>query len=1060
MKFRTLLFVLSAASLAACAYIALPQPVKVSDYSPRNAQQFTSHAASYLDAVPYYKLLRGNMETGEFEPQDWITTNNAVAEYDRSTAGMRDQELAWHEMGPDNVGGRTRAILALDDNSTVFAGSVSGGLWKSTNAANTWSKVESFPSCPIGSIDQTGNGYIYVGTGCVFESGTSGDGGSGFIGNGLYYSMDGGTSWQIVPGTETSPLNTGDDWIFFNELAADPNNPNRIWFAAKAGVGYWEPGMSEPEMNLSGLTTSQGQDIVWAPDGSYLLVGAGSAKLYRSSDGGNSFSLVSGAIPNSSGRIRIAISPVDPNYCYVAYSTNGGSMGGAYVSSDAGLTWTLIWPAENDAPQYDPFGDNNQGYYDLALVANPFNAGLCMLGGVTLWKAGAITQPEEIGAFVHVDHHTFEMAPDGTVYLGNDGGIYKTLDGGVNWIACNKNYNVTQYYGIAHSSGYPVIGGAQDNGTTIIPGLSNPFVPVITDQQAIAIYSGDGFDCELSQVSTGQIAAFVCSQFGNIGRFDQNGSGGPFYDNDILNLIDPNVGEIGPFYTVFRLFEDTEDQDSQQYVILVNNEDYDITDTTLTLLTKNLGIPFSYTLEDGDVLHFWEELIRPEVTTTEPILVDPDYFWLDPQPLLGTSEECDTIQVGTETVIDQITPITQTIYWEDSLFYNDEWIYIMDSTIVVLDYDTTYEEVPVYEIDNCITYYHYGADTLENVHERRLVLDTYTSMFVTGFYGSDGIWLTREALNLNTTPDWWKLGNAPSTGIRTFEFSADGDHLFYSSWGGQLVRVSGLDDLWSEDDVDNLSITTLIPNAGGVVTSIASDPNDPNHMVITIGGYGSSTAGKVRETFNALAATPTWSSIWQFSQPEMSRMPCYASVINVMDDSGASIAVGTEFGVFYTDNGGDTWTHCLAAAPGSIGTVGNCPVFELRQQIIDGKRFMDSDNWGSIYAGSHGRGIFRSDDFLSNSITESDPTPATIQLLVYPNPTASEAYLNLELGSASKVVVNVYNVQGTLVRTIDKGRMTTGEHKISLEAEYLAKGNYIVHVNAGTASGVSKFVKL
>ena len=53
---------------------------------------------------------------------------------------------SWVERGPTNVGGRTRAVMFDPNdptNETVFAGGVSGGVWKNTNISNansTWVK--------------------------------------------------------------------------------------------------------------------------------------------------------------------------------------------------------------------------------------------------------------------------------------------------------------------------------------------------------------------------------------------------------------------------------------------------------------------------------------------------------------------------------------------------------------------------------------------------------------------------------------------------------------------------------------------------------------------------------------------------------------------------------------------------------------------------------------------------------------------------------------------------------------------------------------------------------
>jgi photosystem II stability/assembly factor-like uncharacterized protein len=118
----------------------------------------------------------------------------------------------WIERGPDNVGGRTRAVLFDPNdssNETVFAGGVSGGLWKNTNISNPdskWVRVGIPENMAVSSIayDPNNTQIIYVGTG---ESYTNGDAN----GDGLWKSEDGGNSWIKIFGGVT-----GDSFLDTN----------------------------------------------------------------------------------------------------------------------------------------------------------------------------------------------------------------------------------------------------------------------------------------------------------------------------------------------------------------------------------------------------------------------------------------------------------------------------------------------------------------------------------------------------------------------------------------------------------------------------------------------------------------------------------------------------------------------------------------------------------------------------------------------------------------------------------------------------------------------------
>ncbi len=1100
MKSKFLLFALL--SLVGGGFLIVGnQEEVVADYSPRASQKTEASAAGMHEI---YTKLRGNLETGKIEPQDRIEMQKAVERHQEATKGNRELDLSWIEMGPDNVGGRTRALLAVDNN-TIFAGSVSGGLWKSTNGANTWKKVASFPSCCIGSIAQAGDGTIYVGTGNDFDGSPGGDGASNFVGAGLFKSEDGGVSWTVIEGTVPTFMAANSNWNAINSLERDGAHPSRIWIGADAGFGYYDNANDELVMNdQDGMIQNAVQDITSSADGSFILVASGPARIFRSTNSGESFEEISGGggdLPSSNGRGRVAISQSDENSCFILYAQNGGSMGGVYHSADGGDSWTSTWLS--GIPEIDPTGDNNQGYYDLALGIHPGNPELAFVGAVTHWKNGPSTSPElaafnfgsgEEQLYVHSDILEYIWAPNGDMYIGTDGGVFKSTNGGLTYFPANRGYNVTQYYGIAHGSRpigatslgneagteASVMGGSQDNGTHVIfgPGAWE------SDQEGLEVMGGDGFDCDMSQVTAGNVTVvFATSQYGIVSRFDSNGSGGQFYDDELFDVYEAADFEPGGFYSVVRLFEDTEDEDSQQFITLVNPADTSIYDAdpddgepvTITLLTNNLDVPFTWELPALDTLHFWDEIIRPEVTLDDSMTVDPNYPWLGTQDLIEKIINCDTDSMAVDTVdvIADIIEETMTIYWTDTLTVDGEQIIINDSTVVVIGTDTLFVEQIVYAYESvCDTLWHYAADSFENVAEQRQIPDNYTSLFALGLQGGNGLWITRQALNMNTTPDWFKVIPTVAGAVKAMEFSPDGNHLFYSTWGSSLYRISGLDQLWSEEDVDNLEITQIIGNAGGTVTGIAFDPawsEDNQHVVVTVGGYGNVNAGHVQETFNALGETVSWDNIWFPSSNDLSKMPVFDAIIDVNDPTGQTIVVGTEFGVFTTDNGGGTnggdWVQKNAPTDSEQSTgIDDCPVFSIKQQsagAVDGSvKWRVPQNFGAIYAGSHGRGIFRSDEGVTTTVQEKDPAvkDGLDLMVVYPNPSTETLYLDVTMDEPGLVSGQIYSIHGELIKSINQKTLSNGKHTLTVDVRNFASGNYVIVLEAGDKSAVSKFV--
>ena len=475
-----------------------------------------------------------------------------------------------------------------------------------------------------------------------------------------------------------------------------------------------------------------------------------------------------------------------------------------------------------------------------------------------------------------------------------------------------------------------------------------------------------------------------------------------------------------------------------------------VTDSTFTLSTSNQNLNFEYTLPEGVELAFYEELVRPERLLDAPLTEDPDYFWMDPQESIEQLEcNDDSVLIGQELQITDIAPVVDSVYIAEW----DEWVY---NTV---GYDTTFSEVDVYEVNVvCDTMYFHASDTMIDVPGRLLVNDPYTTMTIAGFNGGNGIWMTRDGLNFNTTPEWVRLDNAPAgVGTKAVEFTVNiepeaGNHMFVSGWDGKLYRFDGMEDIHTQDDVP-ANMGKQIRSLGAVITGVSVDPNNPNHVVISVGGYGALATGKVQETFNALDDQPSWSSIW--NESGLSKMPCYDVIIDAMDPSGQSIVVGTEYGIFATDNGGDDWMMANQNMASTADQI-SAPVFDVKQQWRGAAPWINPSNQGAIYAATHGRGIFRSDLFLGVDEPTEMASQEASSLMVYPNPVSGGTFSVQSETFKGDFQLQVFDITGRL--NVDQAIRGYAGGPIVVDASGLENGQYIVRLTNGKFQKTAKLL--
>ncbi|HWQ35479.1 MAG TPA: Ig-like domain-containing protein [Blastocatellia bacterium] len=455
----------------------------------------------------------------------YATATGAVlpAQAEISEAAEQQDALgAWTPLGPGNIGGRTRAVVINPQNPNVmFAAGVTGGIWKTTNAGQSWTPLSDLlPNITISALamDQKNPEVIYAGTG----EGVTGD----FRGAGIFKTADGGATWTQLPGTAET------DFYFVNDLVISPANSQNLYAGTHTGVWRSTDGGANWTKVLPVTATGGCLDLVMRTDQAtdYIFASCGTfqqATVYRNTDAAGAGTWDQVHSESGMGRTSLAIAPSNQNIIYAASasyssgtyrhglhavfrSTSGGAAGtwtaqvrnSDLIKLNTALfsnTWIAFWTECGVGPG----GFSSQGWYDNTLAVDPADSDRVWVGGIDLfrsddggrnwglashwWANGTISALAQ--QYAHADQHTIVFHPqyDGssnkTMFVGSDGGIFRTDDAraatakgttaacspgnsSVIWKPLNSNYGVTQFYhGAVYPDGKSYFGGTQDNGT-------------------------------------------------------------------------------------------------------------------------------------------------------------------------------------------------------------------------------------------------------------------------------------------------------------------------------------------------------------------------------------------------------------------------------------------------------------------------------------------------------------------------------------------------------------------------------------------------------------------
>jgi photosystem II stability/assembly factor-like uncharacterized protein/phage tail protein X len=407
-------------------------------------------------------------------------------------------DLRARHIGPALMSGRINDMEAHPTNPRIiYAGTAGGGVWKSNNAGTTFNPIFDEYCQSIGAVEVDPNdpdNVIYVGTGETWPRN------SVSIGDGMYKSTDGGTTWNKM-GFENSER--------ISNIIVNPNNSNEIYVgilgalwsdSEERGVYKTTDGGTSWEKILYTNAETGCADLVMDPNNSNILYasmwefrrtgwsfnsGGDESALYKSIDGGKSWNKIHNGFPAGKlGRLAIAVAPSDSNVLYTVIEAEEDSKKGLYRSNNAGASWEQL---NND------FGITVRPFYFSRITVDPRNPDVVVKGGLS----GSISRDggktfKNLGN-MHSDIHDiiFDINDSDRMYCGTDGGVYRSWNGGTT-MEIVENLPLSQFYHVSvdDAEPYNVYGGLQDNGSWYGPSSASGGVRA---RNWNSVGGGDGF---------------------------------------------------------------------------------------------------------------------------------------------------------------------------------------------------------------------------------------------------------------------------------------------------------------------------------------------------------------------------------------------------------------------------------------------------------------------------------------------------------------------------------------------------------------------------------------
>lgn len=389
--------------------------------------------------------------------------------------------MLWRNLGPTRGGRSVTSTGVVGQPFTYYMGSTGGGVWKTEDGGISWNNISDgfFKTGSIGaiSVSESDPNVVYVGTGEHAVRGVMTS-----AGDGMYKSTDAGKTWKRMGLDKTMhiaairihPSNPDVVYVAAQGAVHGPSADRGIYKTTNGGLNWQRVFFVNENTGCSDLSMDMRNPSIlyagmWEHRRYPWVVSSGGpgSGLYKSTDGGVTWTKLKNGLPEKMGKVAIDVSRANPNRVFTNIESEG-TKGGVYRSDDGGSTWTQTSKARVTVAR---------AWYYIEIFADPQNENT-----VYVLNAPALKSVDGGKTFSplptpHGDNHWLWIDPQNNQRMinSNDGGANISFNGGSSW-STQQNQPTAQFYRVIADKQFPysLYAGQQDNTSVIIPSRS-PF---------------------------------------------------------------------------------------------------------------------------------------------------------------------------------------------------------------------------------------------------------------------------------------------------------------------------------------------------------------------------------------------------------------------------------------------------------------------------------------------------------------------------------------------------------------------------------------------------------